>query len=126
MDVSEGDRERILALEGRPAGDQFVENCPQRVDVSPPVDLLPFDLLRRHVQRRPHRHPRGGQRREWPPRTHQPGDPEIGNLDPDTLWVSLGNHDIVRFHVAVDDAVLMRAGQRRRNLLRDVLDAIER
>ncbi len=54
LEVREHDRDVRLALEGRLAGEAFVEHAAERVDVGAPVHVLAGDLLGGDVVDRPH------------------------------------------------------------------------
>ncbi|MDX2644123.1 hypothetical protein PV341_11135, partial [Streptomyces sp. PA03-1a] len=98
-------RERRVTGEGRPAGEQLVEQAPQRVLVGARVHRRAVDLLRREVGGRPHGHPGRGQ----PGRRvgDDLGDAEVEDLD---LAVSRDHH-VGRFDVAVDQPLRMAVGQ---------------
>ncbi|MFT3768182.1 MAG: hypothetical protein QM820_22250 [Minicystis sp.] len=86
------------------------------------VDVLAtFELLRAHVGGRADHHPRLGQRgadaRDLGVAQHL-GDAEVEHLDEEGISLAaLGDEDVVRLDVAVDDAVLVGALQGAAHLL---------
>ena len=113
----------VLAAERRVPGHHFVEHRAEAEDVAARVDAAAVRLLGRHVRRRSE-HQAGV--RQVPDRRHgarvaaerveQLGEPEV-----DDLGVAvLGDHCVGRLQVAVDDAGLVRAGERFGHLDREV------
>ena len=109
--VLHADRERRVALERHTARHHLEEDDPQRIDIRALVDLLPLDLLRRHVLRRPDHHP--GARDPFPP--ERPGDPEVHDPGVPVLV----HHDVLGLQVAVDDPEVMGLRQAFAHLLGD-------
>ena len=121
-----GDRGQRATGEGRSAGQHLVHDRGERELIRRGIELvdLPLRLLRRHVLRRPqHRCHAGdllGNRGDL-------RDAEIENLHPLGLAADGRHHeDVLRVHVAMDDAFQMRGGQRRAQLIGDVDHARER
>ena len=91
------------------AGDELVRGEPIRILIGARVDLVPGELLGRHVARRPQdlallraeAHRRDGL-----------GEPEIEHLDDPVV----DDHDVRRLHVAVDDARLVGGRGRARHV----------
>ncbi len=107
----EGHAERGLAGEGDLAGDHFVDDDPQGIDVRALVDLGRLRLLGRHVLGRADHDAGTGE----PRRVERPGDAEIHHLG-----VPLAvDHDVLGLEVAVDDAQPVRLGQPLGDLLGD-------
>ncbi len=100
-----------IARERRPAGHHLVDHHPQRPDIRAGIGGLAVELLGGHVGRRAHG--RAGA-----------GDAglvgELGDAEVDDLHPSVGSHhDVARLHVAVDDPLLMGAGEAGGDLLGD-------
>jgi hypothetical protein len=108
-----------LPFEGRPPGQHLVEHDAQRVDVGPPVDGVAHDLLGRHVLRRA-QDLAGARHRRPLAVVEELGDAEIEHAREVLAPGALGEDDVVRLEVAVNDAVCVCVGQRRRDLLGDV------
>ncbi len=101
---------QLHAPERRAAGQQLVQQHPQRVDVAPRVDveLVDLRLLGRHVFQRADDRPEPGDQRPvgqlWPGRL---GHAEVDDLR-HRLAVIEGDQHVGGLEVAVDDALLMR------------------
>ena len=99
-------RHRRLGVEGTMAGQELAEQGADAEEIAPAVHALPAHLFRGHVahgpQHGPARRPRGGEER----------DPEIH--DPGRAFV--GEKDVRRLDVAVDDPGLVRMAQAVENL----------
>ena len=90
------------------------------------IDGFAANLLRRHVARRPppshQRSPFGaGCRGRFVARLRQLRDAEVENLDPPVV----GDEQVVRLYVAVDDPLVVRGGEPLRGLAR-VVDGFAR
>ncbi len=103
-----------LAREGRPAGETFVEDAPERPHVGPPVHRFPAGLFRAHVGGGSQDQPRaggeggrgggGGQDR----RGVVAGRLPLGQTEVQHLHRSCGGeHDVSGLQVPVDDAALV-------------------
>ena len=104
-----------LSLEGRTPGQHFIEDGPQRVHVGRRADLAGVSpsLLRGHVAGRAHDLAGLG--------VHvvgfQPlGQPEVGDLQ----HAVIGEQDVRRLQVAVDDARLVRFADRQNQRLQQL------
>ena len=101
-----GDCDRGVADERRFAGEHFVENAPQRVHVRACIDRISARLLRGKIL--------GGADYCRCPRDavvavgQRTGDPEVHHLH----CTGLGDHDVGRLDVAVDDPVLVAEVER--------------
>ncbi len=113
------DCNEVLARERHVAGEQLVEDDAERVDVGLLVDALALRLLGRDVVRRAENRPGLGQ-----PALHleRAGDAEVGHL---RLAVAVQKH-VLRLHVAVHEAVLVRERQAPRDLDRERERPIDR
>ena len=85
------------------AGQHFVEDAAERVDIRAGIGRFAFPLLRRHVGGRAHHHAAGGDRFILA-RFRQS---EIQNLD-----AGFRDHDVAGLEIAVNDALAVRLGQR--------------
>ena len=94
-----------VADERRPSGDHLVQHAAERVDVGAAVDGLPLRLLGRQVRRGPE-HRRGLLDRLL--RVADPRDAEVRDLH----VARRGDHDVAGLDVAVDDALVVRGGER--------------
>ncbi len=115
MAVEHGDL-AIAGERGLP-GQALDQHAAQRVDVGPAVHRLAPDLLGRHVIDGPHELAGLGQRG---PVRHSPDQPEVGQvhvLGPRCL--ALGQQDVRRLHVAVDQPAVVGRVQRARHLCDD-------
>ncbi len=112
-----GDRGGIRSLLERPqSGQALVENAPERVDVRPGVDRLPFELLRRRVVDRPDE---GAGLREPALRTDLLGDPEVAEVR--VLVLLPGSDEDVRgLDIAMHETVGVDGVERLRDLREDV------
>ena len=100
---------RAGAGERRLPGQQLVQHAAEGVDVAPAVDAaLPAGLLRAHVGRRADRHAGPGQGLLAAGRA---GDPEVGHQR-----LAVGEQDVLRLDVPVDDVVAMGVVQRQGRL----------
>ena len=120
---------RVLALESRLAGDELVEQGPQRVHVGARVDGLAAGLLRRHVRERPEQgspsRPGGvaAPRRAVRMAEHVVlGEAEIQDLEPTVR----GHHDVRGFDVAVHDAAGMGCPKGFREAVHDLEGLLQR
>ncbi len=111
VDVLHRDRHGALAVVGRRAGEELVEEHSERVLVGPLVHVLADRLLGREVVARPENRP--GLRQLVVDRGAC--DAEVGHLG-DALVV---HEHVLRLHVAVDDAALVRERQPARRLERE-------
>ena len=94
-------------MEGRLPGEELVEDAGEREDVAAAVDLLvAAGLLGAHVGRGAHHHAGRGQLLVH--LAHRARDAEVGHQHPIVL-----EHDVVGLDVPVDDALLVRVGERR-------------
>ena len=99
-----------LLLQRRRAGQQFVEQHAQRIDVRPRVhvEVVELRLLGRHVERRAQHRLVGRVQRPLGQRlVHRLGQPEVDDLG-HRLVVVGGDQDVGGFQVAVNDPLLMR------------------
>ncbi len=99
-----------LALEGAPPRDELVDQEAERVDVAAGGDLAPLELLGRHVGGRPGAHVVARER------LREAGQAEVGEAD---LALAVEHH-VRGLQVAVEHALLVRRGEPRRHLPRDV------
>ena len=91
---------RVLALEREPPDAQLIKHDAEREHVGAEVELPAFDVLGRHVRRRAEQLARHGQ----PLEVDHVRDAEVHQLHH-----SVGaDHDVLRLHVAVEDAVGVR------------------
>ena len=102
---------QLLRIKGRAAGEQFVEQHAERVDVGAGVDVQSahLRLLRTHVGGRAHELIKGGEQgfvRE-PLIVRGLGQAEINHLGHRHVVV-LRDENVRRFEVAMDDAFLVR------------------
>ena len=103
--------DRIVGLERRSAGEHFVQNQAQRINVSAVIDRFSADLLRGHVLRRSNH--RAGHARQ---RFHRARDAEVHDL-----YVAVRvDHDIFRLQIAVNDSLRVRFFESRANLQRQI------
>ena len=92
-------------------GDQVIEHDAQRVDVGARVDAVAANLLGRHRVRRAEPGADDGQPALARVGVQQLGDAEVQQLD-HALAADLGDEDVARLEVAVDDAEIVRRLQR--------------
>ncbi|GAA5020952.1 hypothetical protein GCM10025734_75670 [Kitasatospora paranensis] len=108
-------REVVVAPVGRVAGEHLVDHAGEAVDVAPAVDRFAVDLLGGDVVEGADELADGGETGE---RQRLLGEPEVGEVD--VLGVvavgTLGDQDVARFDVAVDEFVGVRRVQRRGDL----------
>ena len=106
-------RDLRVPLERRPAGEALVKHATERVDIRATVEREPFDLLGGGVLDRA---------------DEDPGPGEVGRRgllrDAEVRQVhvlgGLGDHDVGRLHVAVDQVVVVGGVERARDLLEHV------
>ena len=98
---------RLLRAADCCAGEHFVEDAAERIDVRARIGRFAFPLLWCHVARRAH-HRAAGRDRLILARSRQP---EIQHLD--AGW---RDHDVARFEIAVNDVLGVRLGQCSGNL----------
>jgi hypothetical protein len=122
------------AAECPPACDHFVQHHAEREDVGARVGRLAIRLFGRHVRRRTENHPRLG--------SHQGADPALGGVAiGQVVWIGsgfgefceteienfdavlVGDHDVARLEIPVQDAGGMR-GRHRIGDLNRVLQAL--
>ena len=103
----------VAALERAPAGEELVEHEAERVDVAPRRDLAAGELLGRHVGRRA-----GAQRLRRPTRRQA----EVGDADP----AAAVEHDVRRLQIAMEHAAVVRGGESRADLPRELERALLR
>ena len=110
---------RRQAMEGRMAGEQLVRHAAERVQIGAIVGRrIARRLLRGHVRRRADGGAELRQRRPDRPLLRggdRLGDPEVGDDGR-----SSGEQDVVGLDVAVDDASIVRVGERLGNVAQDV------
>ncbi len=104
-------RARVVFDERLDAGDALVEHDAEREDVAAEVELVAQDLLRAHVARRAHAGAGLGQVAQ----RVVAGDAEVHQLH----LALVGDDDVGRLDVAVDDAAEVRVVERTRDLQRD-------
>ena len=97
------DSDRIVADEGRPAGDHLVKHAPQRIEIANRARLAAHRLLRRHVASRAHHHPGHGEATA----VQRDGEPEVTDL----RRAVLAQPDIPGLEVAVDNPACVRVLQ---------------
>ena len=112
-DVLVGDRDRALADERRPPGEQLEEHAAGGVQVGARVDRLALRLLGREVLGRADDGLGLGHRRVGV--GHRAGDAEVHHLD----RAVVGDHDVRGLDVAVDDAVAVAVAERVEDALGD-------
>src|SRR5882757_7151156 len=95
----------VLRSVGRCAGEAFVQHAGQRVDVGTVGDVVVAEPFRRHVAPAAHRGPRLG---ELVLVGGRGGDAEVDQVGE----VVLGDQDVFRFDVAVDDRGAVRGIER--------------
>ena len=106
--------DRRLPLEGALSGEHFIQDSSRAEDVRAVVRLAAADLLRGHVLDGSENWPQVGARRRrlrlrrW----HKPGSRQLGEAEIEDLQPSLvRDEEVLRLHVAVDHAVLVRCRQ---------------
>ena len=112
----ERDGDGGLAGERDLAGQQLVEHDAERVQVGAGIDPLALGLLRREVGGGPEHGSGRGDRLV----ADRAGDAEVGDLH----RAVLGEHDVARLHVAVDEQVLVRVGERTADVRGDLQPAV--
>ena len=128
----------VLALEGTPARQHFVEHAAERPHVAALVGRASLRLLRRHVARRAEQRADAGHHRRRSDRRRLRevrasvgaglGRPrQLRQAEVEHLDHAVGRDlDVGGFQVAVDDAVLVRRFKRLRNLSGDRQRLVER
>src|SRR5262245_33631158 len=111
-------RQGVVAGERRPARHHLVEQCPERVEVTPRVGRAAERLLRSHVEGGAKHHP--GHRE--PRAIERGGEPEVAELRNTPRC----EPHVPRLDVAVHDAVAMCVLERLAHLLGDRVRAVER
>ena len=101
----------------RAADQHLVDERAERIDVGARVGRSAQHLLRRHVLRRPHRHPRVGEARGLG--RHVAGDAEVEHLHEVRLAVARDQEDVLGLEIAVNDAAPVRGPERATDLDRD-------
>ena len=96
-----------IALKWTPAGDQLIEDDTQAVDVGPLIDLAAAGLLRRHVFRCTDAEA-GVRQGSHGFRLRHAGHAKIGQH----RRAAVGEKDVARFDIPVDDALLVGVRQR--------------
>ena len=115
------ERQRVGRSEGHLSGGELVEHDAARVHVAPAVERLVAALLRRHVVGRSD-HPARVTAAAVRERDAEVAD--LHDLAGTTVVVLvLHEHDVVGFHVTVDDAAQVRVREARAHLHHDVHDA---
>ena len=111
--LASGDQLRdVPRFDRAPAGEHLVEHEAERVQVAARRDFLPRELFRRHVRGR-------SRTQEFARRAREA---EIGDADP----AGAVEHDVRRLEVAVDDAAVVRGGEARADLARQLDRAVLR
>ncbi|HHH40429.1 MAG TPA: hypothetical protein ENK56_00310 [Chloroflexi bacterium] len=116
--VLDDDGHRRLCLEGDVAGRHLVEHGTQRVDVCPSIHGQPLGLLRGHIVGSTQPHAGFGQIAGG---LQDLGQSEIGEQRP----VALGDEDVPRLDIPMDDPMLMGVPQRVANLADDLVDGLQ-
>ena len=99
-------------FEHRPASEQVVADGAHRVEVAAHVaGCGRRERFRRHVERRSRQHDRGRHRDLGAVGGDRLDQPEIEHLDDVGLAAALGQEDVRRLDVAVEQAALVRFGQ---------------
>jgi hypothetical protein len=115
--VGGDDRHRVRGDERRPPRDELVEDAAEGVQVGARVDGVAASLLRREVVRRAD--DRAGAGRDAA-LVAELRDAEVEDLREVLARARLHQHDVARLHVAVDDARVVRLGERAEHLLPDL------
>ena len=119
-DVGVDERQRVVPLERHLAGQHPVQDDAARIEVRTCVQPLATALLGGHVLRRARHRAGVGERLEAPRRVVDLGDAEVADLrelDLAAVVVDLGgDDDVVGLEVAVDDALVVGAGDRAQTL----------
>ncbi len=108
---AQGDGGGRVAFEWPASGEHLEQDDPQGVHVRGAGHLVAACLLGTEVMHRPERRAGDGHRGL----ADRPRDPEVGDLH----VAGVGDHDVARLHVAVDDPLPMRRLQRARGPDRD-------
>ena len=102
------------AIERHFAGEHLEQDDADRVEVASPIDGGSRCLLGRHVVGRADRNAGGRELRGLVERFR---DAEVHELHHALAILGVGQHDVVRLQIAMDDAVPVNRRQRRRHLL---------
>jgi hypothetical protein len=116
--VLRDDGHRIVAEEGRPAGDHLVERRTKRIQIAARVRSAAKRLLGRHVGDGTDHHPFLGHPR--PIQRH--GETEVAEL----RGAVVGEPDVPRLQIAVNDAACVRMLQRLTDLAADAQGLVDR
>ena len=109
--------------ERRLAGEHLVEHTRERVDIGSGVDVLATDLFGTHVLRRTEDRAHAGGQLSGRARVRvdqRPRNPEIGDQRE-----AIGEQDVLRFDVTMNDTVLVRVRQRACDLARETHRVLE-
>ena len=115
----ERDGDEVVAWERHVAGQELEQDAAERIDVALGPDALAARLLGRDVVRRSHHCARLG---DAALDVERPRDPEVGHL---RAAVAV-QEDVLRLHVAVDDAALVREREPARDRQPEVDDLVDR
>ena len=113
-----GDRNRCISGEWWPSRDEFIEDATERVEVTSCISATSRGLLRGEILRRSDNVPGIRHRRAL---VEGPCDTEIHHLH----IPGVGDHDVSRLDIAVDDAFLMGVIERLEDSLRYRDDSFE-
>ena len=111
--LHEAARDQLLrraSSEGRPAGEHLVEHAAQRVDIAARIRLIARRLLGTHVRRSADAHARARESLA-DGRVQRARDAKVGDER-----MPGSEENVLRLDVAMDDAVLVRVGERARHL----------
>lgn len=108
-------RRVLLALEGRPAGEGFVDDARQAVEIAPAVHRPAGDLFRRHVVERADELPVRGEPGQRQRLLRQPEVREVDVLGVVAVGAR-GDQDVAGLDVAVHEIVVMGGVERRCHL----------
>ncbi len=124
-DVLGEDPHERLTLERHRAAEHLVHDDAHRVDVGAVVDVLAQRLLRGHVERRAEDGAGAGEVVVAVGPGHL-GDAEVEQLGDVLALGGVGDEDVLRLHVPVNDALLVRGGQPVAGLDQDVDEPLGR
>ena len=105
-----------LGVERHVAGQHLVQDAAGGVDVDAMVGLVALGLLGRHVLGRAEDHPGARQPRAALVERRHLGDAEVEHLDEVGPPLARDQVDVLRLHVAVDDALIVRGAERAADL----------